>query len=168
MCLAACDALGHCFEIIDDIKFNNKNTFQQMGKKMKQGDRDLNALQKRCRFWALGLVALMAVAACGESEDVRDYGASDEVIARAKVLTPADPVLAELYQTTCYYCHAFPESMSPLTGDRNAWDGLMEKGLETLVKNTIEGYEGMPPLGGCMACSRDEFAALTAYMATAE
>jgi cytochrome c5 len=122
----------------------------------------------RPKGWAFGLALLVGLAACGEAEEVRDYGASDEVVARAKVLMPADPELAELYKTTCYYCHAFPESMSPLTGDRRAWDRLMEKGLDVLVKNTIEGYEGMPPLGGCMACSEDEFATLTAYMATAE
>ena len=116
----------------------------------------------------MGLALLVGLAACGPSEDVRDYGASDEVIARAKVLAPADPISAELYKTTCYYCHAFPESMSPLTGDRKAWDKLMEKGLDQLVENTINGYEGMPPLGSCMACSREEFAFLTAYMATAE
>jgi cytochrome c5 len=42
----------------------------------------------------------------------------------------------------------------------------MDKGMNVLVDNVINGYGGMPPLGLCMECDADQFEALIRFMAT--
>ena len=41
----------------------------------------------------------------------------------------------------------------------------MEKGMNTLVDNVVNGFGGMPPFGLCMDCSAEEFEALILFMA---
>lgn len=103
---------------------------------------------------AAGLVVM--VAACGDSGSRAASAALDK--------KPEDPRLAEIYSQTCKSCHASPASGAPLTGDAGAWKPRLEKGLETLVRNTVEGYNGMPPLGSCSDCTRDDLRALIRFM----
>ena len=51
-----------------------------------------------------------------------------------------------------------------MTGDRAAWSARMDKGMNVLVDNVINGIGGMPPLGMCMDCGADEFEALILFM----
>jgi cytochrome c5 len=57
---------------------------------------------------------------------------------------------------------------APLTGDKSAWAARLEKGMNTLVDNTVNGFGGMPPYGLCMDCDADQFEALIRFMAGVE
>jgi len=77
---------------------------------------------------------------------------------------PADPALAALYASTCQTCHANPASGAPLAGDAAAWAPRLAQGVDRLLEHSINGYQGMPPMGLCMQCSEAQFLALIGYM----
>ena len=52
-----------------------------------------------------------------------------------------------------------------LVGETIEWEIRLEKGMDTLVKNTIEGLNGvMPARGLCIACSDEDLKAIVEYM----
>jgi cytochrome c5 len=142
-------------------------TYQNMGAKMrlKTGSTQEFA-QKTMRtcLLVLGVVVAMSLSACGE--DAPDVGAEDraQIEERAQSLMPDDPDLAEIYEYSCYSCHANPETGAPLAGDKTSWAPRIAKGMEVLLDNTINGFQGMPPLGMCMDCSEDQFRDLIVFM----
>lgn len=75
--------------------------------------------------------------------------------------------LGRLYVQTCMACHTSAGSGAPQAGDRAAWEPRLKQGLDVLLARTIEGYNGMPPLGSCMDCSEAQFEALIRFMAGA-
>ncbi|MEX5551289.1 c-type cytochrome [Pseudomonas pergaminensis] len=85
--------------------------------------------------------------------------------ATAATAMPADPALAQVYDSSCKLCHANPASGAPLTGDRAAWSPRIAQGVDTLLDHSINGYNGMPPMGLCMQCSEAQFVALIGFMA---
>ena len=83
----------------------------------------------------------------------------------AETLQPDDARLADLYTQSCRTCHGDPQNTAPLTGDYPAWKPRLDKGIDTLTENAINGFKGMPPLGLCMACDAADFEALIRFMA---
>lgn len=83
-----------------------------------------------------------------------------------KAPMPADPDLASTYLQTCKSCHGNGYAGAPRTGDVAAWQPRMAKGMDVLVENTINGINGMPPLGMCMDCSEEDFIPLIEFMAS--
>ncbi|UZM14791.1 c-type cytochrome [Pseudomonas kielensis] len=110
-----------------------------------------------CRGAALALV-LGVLGGCGEEpKDGPDRAA-------AAASMPADAGLARTYDTSCKLCHANPASGAPLTGDQVAWRPRLQQGMDSLLDHTINGHNGMPPMGMCMQCSEDDFLALISFM----
>ncbi len=105
----------------------------------------------------------LILAACGS-----DKPAKPAAQAVSNTTLPSDPVLADLYQQTCMACHTRPASGAPQTGSAKDWEARLAKGNDVLLDNTINGYRGMPPLGSCMDCGEEEFAALIEFMVTAQ
>ncbi|MCW8126518.1 c-type cytochrome [Microbulbifer halophilus] len=70
-----------------------------------------------------------------------------------------------IYQRTCYSCHNSGVGGAPRSGDGVAWAPRLEKGMDTLVANTVNGYRAMPPRGLCFDCSEEDFARLIKLMA---
>lgn len=112
------------------------------------------------RGWAAVLVLCGGLAGCGEE------AATSSPVAAAQAM-PADAALAQLYGASCRQCHANPAAGAPLTGDVAAWAPRLDKGMDTLLEHSINGFQGMPPMGMCMQCSEQEFRALIAFMAGA-
>lgn len=106
---------------------------------------------------AMGLVLCTLLAGCGE--EIAQPSAS----AAARV--PESAALAQLYATSCKQCHANPAAGAPLTGDTVAWAPRIDKGMDTLLDHSINGFQGMPPMGMCMQCSEQQFRALIGFMA---
>ena len=79
---------------------------------------------------------------------------------------PADSALASLYASTCMACHAAGIGDAPVAGDIAAWKPRMQKGMPTLIDNTINGFRGMPPLGSCSDCGEEDFRELIEFMAS--
>jgi cytochrome c5 len=78
----------------------------------------------------------------------------------------AEQVIVDRYKSSCYACHGFGVNGAPKQGDAVAWAPRLEKGMDTLLKHTIEGFNAMPAKGLCFNCGTDEFQALIEYMAT--
>ena len=69
------------------------------------------------------------------------------------------------YQATCFACHGTGAAHSPEVGDQIEWEIRMEKGIDTLVQNTINGLNGiMPPRGLCATCSDEQLRAIVEFM----
>jgi cytochrome c5 len=109
-----------------------------------------------------GLAGLLM--ACGDKAPEVTLEERAVIIAQAEELMPEDAELAEIYEYSCYSCHANPQTGAPLTGDVAAWAPRLEKGMDVMMDSTINGFEGMPPLGMCMDCSEDQFVALIEFM----
>lgn len=107
------------------------------------------------RALVLGLCVLLG--GCGEEAPPARADAAQAV--------PADAALAQLYGASCRQCHANPAAGAPLTGDVAAWAPRLAKGMDSLLEHSINGFQGMPPMGMCMQCTEAEFQALIEFMA---
>lgn len=70
----------------------------------------------------------------------------------------------EIYNASCFTCHAAGVAGAPKLGDVAAWAPRIAKGMDTLYTNAINGINAMPPKGLCMDCSDDEIKATVDYM----
>lgn len=72
----------------------------------------------------------------------------------------------EIYQTYCFACHGTGANNSPVLGDAEAWEPRIEKGVDVLYQNAIEGFNNnaMPAMGLCTECSEDDIRATVDYM----
>ncbi len=72
---------------------------------------------------------------------------------------------AAAYQATCFACHSTGQAHAPVVGDIIEWEIRLEKGMDTLVQNTINGLNGfMPARGLCADCSDEQLRAIVEYM----
>ena len=72
----------------------------------------------------------------------------------------------QTYMLSCFACHSTGAAGAPKVGAGNAaeWEPRMEKGLEAVVANAINGINTMPPKGLCFNCTDDDLAAIVDYM----
>ena len=74
------------------------------------------------------------------------------------------------FEGVCAACHGVPAmaSMIPQTGDAAAWEARIEKGIDTLYENAINGFTGdmgmMPARGMNPKLTDDEVKAAVDYM----
>lgn len=70
------------------------------------------------------------------------------------------------YMMSCFACHSTGAAGAPKVGPGNAdaWTTRMEKGMEAVVANAINGLNTMPPKGLCFTCTDEDIAALVTYM----
>ncbi len=94
-----------------------------------------------------------------------------EPTAQQPAATPAgvDMQVGErVYQQACATCHAQGIAGAPRQGDKEDWGPRIAKGMETLVRHSIEGFQGnrgvMPPRGGNPNLTDQEVASAVAYM----
>lgn len=107
------------------------------------------------------LLLLLCLTGCGQQD-------GGDAPRGASSSSPADPQIAQLYNRSCRSCHAGGTAGAPRSGDTAAWQPRVDKGLDTLLDHTINGYRGMPPMGMCMDCDADQFVALIEFMAGQE
>jgi cytochrome c5 len=76
---------------------------------------------------------------------------------------------AKIYEQACATCHREGIAGAPKMGDPEAWKERIAQGAQTLVQNSIQGYQGsqgvMPPKGGVESLSDAEVASAAVYMA---
>ena len=71
----------------------------------------------------------------------------------------------DVYNRSCFSCHAAGVAGAPKTGDAAAWAPRIAKGADALLESSKTGIPpGMPPMGMCMNCSDAELAAAIDYM----
>jgi cytochrome c5 len=76
-----------------------------------------------------------------------------------------EPALARTYQSACASCHARIGTGAPLVGSDADWSARRAEGLDVLLVHTVNGFRGMPPLGGCGLCSEADLRTLVSYVA---
>lgn len=70
----------------------------------------------------------------------------------------------EVYNGHCAACHGTGAAGAPKFGDAASWKPHIAKGIETLDKHAIEGFNAMPPKGMCTQCSDEEIKNAVQYM----
>ncbi|MEN8106720.1 MAG: cytochrome c5 family protein [Pseudomonadota bacterium] len=95
-------------------------------------------------------------------ESSADEAAVEMVTADAAAAEPLSP--EQIYQSNCFACHGTGAAGAPKTGDAAAWAPRIAQGTDTLVANSINGLNAMPPKGLCMACSDDDLKAVVEYI----
>jgi cytochrome c len=68
------------------------------------------------------------------------------------------------YEAKCSACHANQAIGAPVLGDKDAWAEVMNKGLDAVYKNALNGINAMPPKGGHMDTPDDEIKQIVDYM----
>ena len=70
------------------------------------------------------------------------------------------------YMASCWACHSTGAAGAPKVGDGFGaeWTPRMEKGMEAVVANAINGLNTMPPKGLCFDCTDDDLRAIVEYM----
>ena len=70
----------------------------------------------------------------------------------------------QMWTRSCALCHIDGNGGAPVIGNQQDWAARIGQGLEILVARTLEGYNKMPPLGYCMACSKADFREMIEFM----
>ncbi len=111
-------------------------------------------------------IALFLLTACNKEEAPPTPPAKPKPIQAAeKAAAIANMSTAQkIYEESCSACHTTGIMGSPKIGDKQAWAGLMEQGLEQVTNNAISGVGKMPPKGGNMGLSNAEVKAVVEYM----
>ena len=70
------------------------------------------------------------------------------------------------YMASCFACHSTGAAGAPKVGAGMAveWEPRLEKGLDTIVQNAINGVNTMPAKGLCFDCTDDDIRAIVEYM----
>ena len=97
-----------------------------------------------------------------------------ELVAAAPMAAAAAAPMAEVaasgfdaeatYMASCNACHAAGVANAPKLGDKAAWDARMEKGMDAIMVNVMNGINAMPARGLCMTCSADDLQEIVNYM----
>nr|WP_081579191.1 cytochrome c5 family protein [Gayadomonas joobiniege] len=69
-----------------------------------------------------------------------------------------------IFNASCTACHSAGVLGAPKPGNAADWQPRLEKGMETLLKHAINGFNAMPPKGTCGDCSDEEIQAAIDYM----
>jgi cytochrome c5 len=80
---------------------------------------------------------------------------------------PTDPKLAAgktVYEGGCNACHDSGMMNAPKPGDKAAWAPRIAKGEETVIKNSINGLNGMPAKGGNAALTDEQVTNAVKYL----
>ena len=87
-----------------------------------------------------------------------------EVVAAATEVAAFD--VETTYQMSCFACHGTGAAGAPILGDAEAWAPRMEKGMDAVMANVVNGVNAMPPKGLCFTCTDDDLAAIVTYMSS--
>jgi len=68
------------------------------------------------------------------------------------------------YEKACAMCHDSGAAGAPTTGNKAEWNKALEKGLDAVYANAINGIGAMPPKGGAMSLSDEQIKQMTDYM----
>ena len=78
--------------------------------------------------------------------------------------TPPHPGEA-VYQRYCFACHQSGVAGAPPLADKGAWAPRIATGQNAMLDNVKRGMTpGMPPRGGCPACTDAALAAAVEFM----
>jgi cytochrome c5 len=112
----------------------------------------------KSRAVQVGLVSVLAVMSGSLSADT-----SKPVVMQLAQLSENFDV-ERAYMQSCWACHNSGAAGAPKVGDAAAWGARMEKGMDAVVTNAMNGLNAMPAKGMCFTCTNDDIKALVQYM----
>lgn len=115
----------------------------------------------------LAATVLIGLSACGPSPNSSAEagdGANLSAASTPRNRMPSDPALKSLYIQSCYGCHSTGVASAPRSGNTADWAPRLQKGMDVLLHNTINGINSMPPKGMCIGCSDEEFTQLILFL----
>ena len=70
------------------------------------------------------------------------------------------------YMASCFACHSTGAAGAPKVGAGMSaeWEPRLEKGLDAVVQNAINGINTMPSKGLCFDCTYEDLRAIVEYM----
>lgn len=70
------------------------------------------------------------------------------------------------YMASCFACHSTGAAGAPIVGAGMSaeWEPRLEKGLDSVVQNAINGVNTMPAKGLCFDCTDEDIRAIVEYM----
>ena len=70
------------------------------------------------------------------------------------------------YMASCFACHSTGAAGAPKVGAGMSaeWEPRLEKGLDAVVQNAINGINTMPAKGLCFDCTDEDLRAIVQYM----
>ena len=89
-------------------------------------------------------------------------GRWNEPTDRSKRLAPRGG--EQIVKAQCVKCHGTGEGGAPRLGDKTAWIGRAQSGLDSLVASAIHGHGGMPARGGMADLTDAEMRSAIIYM----
>ena len=109
-------------------------------------------------FLKTSLIAMTAVAATAS------FAKNREVLQLAQVSESFNA--EQKYMASCFACHSTGAAGAPKVGAGmiSEWESRLEKGLDAIVANAINGVNAMPAKGLCFDCNEDDIRALVEYM----
>ena len=112
-------------------------------------------LHKTMKMMLVAMTAVFAMASVADDNQVQQLAqVSDGFDVEAK------------YMASCFACHSTGAAGAPKVGAGNAeaWAPRMEKGMDAVVTNAINGLNTMPPKGLCFDCTDADLRALVEWM----
>ncbi len=105
--------------------------------------------------------AMVTAATQPDTADAADSQAppsAEQVAATEPAPAAAAPGQAgeAVYKKACIACHSTGAAGAPKVGDDAAWKARAEKGIDTLVRNSVSGVGAMPAKGGNSALSEED------------
>lgn len=123
-------------------------------------------------IFVIGLIGLALVSCKPKEEPVT--APAETKLEHPSDWTPAEPGLQAgkiIYQSECSLCHDEGEEGAPKLSNKKQWDTRSEKGLPTLIKHAIEGFNGedgeMPARGGTETLTDEEVSNAVKFMIAA-
>ena len=105
------------------------------------------------------------VAVSGEDNSRKEIQKTVVAVAAAPALDPSKPMDGKtVFQNSCNACHGSGLLGSPKLGDKAAWAPRIAKGVATLDKHALEGFNQMPAKGGNVGLPDDAVKAAVEYM----
>ena len=111
---------------------------------------------------SLILTVLMVAAGCSRNETLDPQLQSH--LAAVYESAAITPEVQEKWVRSCALCHVAGEGGAPRTGHVADWQPRLQQGPAMLLQHTLEGLNTMPPLGYCMDCETEDFAAMIKLM----
>ncbi|MEX2470185.1 MAG: c-type cytochrome [Pseudohongiellaceae bacterium] len=71
---------------------------------------------------------------------------------------------AATYNQFCMACHMTGAAGAPQLDDEEAWTTRLEKGMDAVMQNVVNGIGAMPARGICNDCSDEQLRAIVDYM----
>lgn len=70
----------------------------------------------------------------------------------------------QVYNQACAACHNGGILGAPRINVAADWADRLPQGMDVLLKHSIEGFNAMPPRGGCVRCTDEEIQIAIEYM----